>query len=122
MYDFAILEISEHLHDSVHFPDMRKEFIPQSFSLARSFHETGDINEFYTGIYFLFGLRYFRKHINPGILHIHDPYIRIYRTERKILRWRGIGFRKRIEKRGFSDIRHSNYSDFHNFFYKRLND
>jgi len=47
MYDFRIFEMSEHLHDSITFTDVRKEFIPEAFAFGSSFYKPGDIDEFH---------------------------------------------------------------------------
>jgi hypothetical protein len=108
--DVAIFETAHHLHNRVHFADVMEELIPQPFTFARAFDQTGNINEFNGGWDNLFGMRNLRDFFQAQIRHGHDAHVWIDSTKRIIFRRRLMGTRNGVKKRRLPDVWKTNYS------------
>jgi hypothetical protein len=82
--DIGIIELSDDLEDSIDGADMREEFVPESFSLARSFDESCDIDELYICRYYFRTIDYSPDLLETRIIHIDYTHIRLDSTKGKI--------------------------------------
>ena len=105
-----IVEAAQHMDDGIRLADVRKELVPQSFSLAGTLDETGYINYLYGGGNDT-SLRFteFAEFDKTLVGHGDDAYIGFNRAEREIGALR-LRITKTIEKGGFADIRQPYYS------------
>ena len=49
MHDVGVVEASQHMEDGIGFPDIGKELVPETFSLACAFHKPGYVDNLHGG-------------------------------------------------------------------------
>ena len=113
MVDIGVVESSHYLEDSIDISDMRKEFVPKSFSLTRSLDESCDIYEFDTCWYGLCTIYHGTDLLETFVVHIYDSDVGFYGTKWKIRSFCSVGFGQGIKKRRFTDVRESDDTDLH---------
>ena len=110
--DVFIIKAADHMNDRVHFPDMGQELVSQAFTPARSLDESRDIHKFDGRGRDLFGMEHFGQDVKPAVRYGNHARIGFDRAERIIFRLcPGVG--NGIEQCTFSDIRKTDYSEFH---------
>ena len=102
--DVIVLETAQHMDDRVDFADVAQELVAQAFALARTAHETRDIDEAQLGRDDLGAAGNRRQLIKPRIRYADLADIGLDRTERIIRRLRRLRFGQRIEQGALADI------------------
>ena len=101
--DVGVVETANHVDDRVHLANVGEELISQPFSLARSLHQSGDIQELDRRGDRLLRLHDVREGIQARIGDGDDPGVRFNGRER-IVRHQGTRTGQGIEEGGFADV------------------
>mgnify|MGYP000650737988 CR=1 FL=1 len=104
MDDVVIVKTADHLHDGVHFPDIRQELVAQARAFRGPFHEAGNVHEFNERGNDLFRAGHVGKHLQACVRHGHHAHIRVNGAEGVIGRLGLAGSGDRIEEGGFADV------------------
>ena len=109
--DVVVVETAQHVDDGVGLTDVSEEFVSESFALACSLHESGDV-------YYLAGsgndasrMNYLGKLSKSLVRYCDYAHIRLDCTEREV----GclcLSIRKAVEKSGLAHVRESNDTTF----------
>ena len=110
--NIVVVEAAQNMDHRIDIADMRKKFISESFAFGCAAHQPRNIDEFYNRRGIQFGRIHFGKSIEPLIGNRDDSHVRFYGAERVIRRLCS-GARKRIEKRTFSYVWKTYYTEFH---------
>ena len=71
--DVAALKATDYLHDRIDFADVTQELIAESFTRARAFDQTGNIEKLDCCRHDFWGTRKFSQFCQPRIGQGHDP-------------------------------------------------
>ena len=82
MCDVRIIETAYDMTDGIGQSDIGQELIAQTFSLAGSLDQSGNIGKFESCINGLFRMKQLHQTIHAGIRHFHDADIRLDRRKR----------------------------------------
>ena len=104
-----VVETPYDVHDRVHFPDVRQEFIAKTFALRRALDKPRDIHEFHGcgGDFFAVVKR--REFFKPFVRHRDDAHVRLYRAKR-IIRAHRACVCNCVEQRAFPDVGEPDYA------------
>src|SRR5690606_31106177 len=93
-----IFETTDHMYDSINFPDISQKLIAKPFSLARAFNKASDIHDLDLRGYGPVRPYQFREVHQPGIGYIYQTNIVINGTEAVIACLRLRGGANRVEE------------------------
>jgi len=105
-----VVEAANHVDDRVHLPNVGEELVPQPFSLARSLHQSGDIQELDRRGDRLLRLHDVGEGIQARIGDGDDPGVRFNGCER-IVRHQGTRTGQGVEEGGFANVRQADDSE-----------
>ena len=88
MDDILVVETAHDMDDGVHAPNMPQELVSQTFPLAGSLDETGDVHNLHGRRENPFRLYILRQLVHPGIWYLDDSHIGLDGAERIIGRFR----------------------------------
>ena len=103
MDNLSAFETTNHMNDSVYFPDMREKFVPEPFSFGSAFDQSGDIYKLDNGRSVLIRIIHFGQHIQPPVRHRYDAYVWFDGAKRIIGRL-GAGIGNGVKKGAFTHI------------------
>ena len=92
------------MNDSVYFTDVTEELVAETFALAGTFDEAGDVDELDSSGDELVRAADFAEHGKAFIRHDDDALIRLDGAERIVRRLRFSGAGDCIKESGFSDV------------------
>ena len=93
------------MNDRIYFTDIAEELVAQTFTLARAFHQTGDVDEGQLGWNSLGRFGYPGDFLEPLIRDRHLADIRFDRAKRIVRSLRSLRLGQCIEQGGLADIR-----------------
>ena len=104
MNNIIIIKATNHVHDSIRFPNISEELISETFSLGSALYQPRNIHKFNHRRRNLLGMIEVGKKLQALIRNRYNAHIRINCTEGVIRRLRP-RLRYRIKKSGLSHIR-----------------
>ena len=104
MNDIVVIKATNHVHNSVRFPNVSEELIPEAFSLGSTLYQPRNIYELDYRRGNLLGMIEVGKKLQAFIRNRYNAHIRIDCTKGIIRRLRP-RLRYRIKKSGLSHIR-----------------
>ena len=107
----VVVETAKDVENSICLTDVCQKLVSKAFSFARSFHQTGDVDDVHCCRDHTLRFTHVCKHLETLVRDVCRAKIRFYRTEREI---GALGFTgaDAVEQSGLSDIRESYYSAF----------
>ena len=100
-------EAAKNLDDGIDLPDVCKKLVAEALALARSGHQSGDIDEFELGMDRLRRLGQLCQVVEPRIGHRDSSDIRFDGAERVVGGLRSLRFGQCIEQCRLADVRQS---------------
>ena len=104
MDDVVIVKAAHHLHDGVHFTDIRQELVAQSGSFRGALDQAGNVHEFNERGDDFFRAGHVGKHLQAGVRHRDHAHVRINGAEGIIGRLGLAGSGDRVEEGGLADV------------------
>jgi len=103
VHDVGVFEAANHVHDRVHFADVRQELVAQTLALGRALHQPRDIHELDHGRDLLLGPDELEQAVEPGVGHGDHADVGLDGAERVVLcrRLRG---GEGVEQGGLADV------------------
>ena len=102
--DVVIVKAAHHLHDGVHFTDIRQELVAQSGSFRGALDQAGNVHEFNERGDDFFRAGHVGKHLQAGVRHRDHAHVRINGAEGIIGRLGLAGSGDRVEEGGLADV------------------
>ena len=112
MDDIVVFKAAHHMDDSVHLPNIGKEFVPQALPLGSALHQAGDVHKFNSGGGEFFRMIHFSQLIQPLVGHGHHAYVGLDSAEGVVGRL-GPRVCNSVEKGALAHVGQAHDSQFH---------
>ena len=109
MRHVLVRKTAHHVHDRVHFADMRQKFIAQPFAPGRALDQSRNVHEFDDRGGYFFAVVQGGEFIEPLVGYRHHAHVGLDGAER-IIRGLCARVRDRVEKSGFAHVGKSHYA------------
>ena len=86
--NIIVLEAAYDVNYRIALTDVRQELVAKSLTLRSSLYKTCNINELNNSRSVLLGVIHFSKHVKAAVRHGYNAYVRLYRAEGIVCRFR----------------------------------
>ena len=111
MGDILIFEASQHVDDGISLADVAEKLVAQTFALACTFHQSGDVYNLAGGRHDASRMYYLGKFSESFVGHGDDAHVRFYCTKGEV-GCLSLGARQTVKECGLAHVRQSHYTTF----------